>query len=60
MNIVILAKLKLQSMNYISLPDKASHKLRCDAIGFVTVYVFDVTHNEIMETIFSREELHYD
>ena len=24
------------------------------------VYVCDETHDEIMETIFSREELHYD
>ena len=32
--------------------------MRGDATRLGAVYVFDDTHNEIIETIFSREELH--
>ena len=49
-----------KSINDISLPDRSSNRLRGDATMFGTIYVCDVTNNEILETIFSREELHYD
>ena len=32
--------------------------MRGDANRLGTIYVCDVTHNDIMDTIFSREELH--
>ena len=34
--------------------------MRSDAIILVDVYICDVTHDEILDTIFSRESLHYD
>ena len=34
--------------------------MRGDAIRLGDFYVCGVTHDEILETIFSREELHYD
>ena len=39
---------------------RASHKLRFDAITSGGFYDGDDIHDEILETIFSREELHYD
>ena len=60
MNTVILTKVDIKSINDVSLPAKTSNNLRGDAIRLGSVYVFSVTHNEIMETLFSREELHYN
>ena len=45
LNIVILAKLKAQSINDVSIPDIASNKFRGDAIRLGDVYVCDVTLN---------------
>ena len=60
LNTVILTKAKVQLINYVALSDRASNNLRGDVISLGAVYVCDVTHNEILETIFSREESHYD
>ena len=60
LNTVILTKVKVKSINDVALPAKASNKLRGDTMRLGYVYVFDVTHNEILETIFSREELNND
>ena len=60
LNTVILTKVKVQLINDIYLPDRASNKLRGGTIRSGAVYVCDVTHDEILETIFSREELYYD
>ena len=60
MNTTILTKLKVQSINDVTIPDRESNKLRGDEISLGTVYVFDVTYDEILDTIFSREELNYD
>ena len=49
-----------QSINDVDIPDRASNKLRVDEFRLGAVYFFDVTHDEILETIFSREELNYD
>ena len=54
LNTVILIKLKVKSITDVFLPTIASNKLRCDAIRLGAVCVFDVTHGEIMETVFSR------
>ena len=56
MNTVILTHVNVKSINYVSLPDGASNNFRGNAIKLGSVYVFDVTRDEIMETIFSREE----
>ena len=55
LNTFILTKVKVQSINDVALPDIASNKLRGDEIRLVGVYVCDVTHNKMLETIFSRE-----
>ena len=60
MNIVILTQVKVQSINEVDIPDKASNKLGGDAIILVTIYICGVTKNEILETILSREELNYN
>ena len=60
MSPVILTKLKLQSINYVYLHDRASNNIKGGVIRLGYVYVCDVTHDEILDTIFSREELHYD
>ena len=57
---MILTKVKLQSIDYANLPSGALNKFTGDAIMLCCFYVCDSTHNEIMENIFSREELHYD
>ena len=49
---VILTKLRVQSINGVSLPYIASNKLRIDSIRLVNVYVCDLTHDEILETNF--------
>ena len=51
---------KVQSIIYVSIPDRASNELKGDTIRFGSVYICVFTYNEIMETIFSREELHYN
>ena len=60
MNTVILTKVKVKLINDFNLTDRASNKLRYDAIRYGAVYVCDGTHDEILETIFSREELRND
>ena len=60
MNNVILTKVKVQPINYTAPPDRASNKFRGDAIRLGAVYICDVTHDEILETIFLRESLHSD
>ena len=60
LNNLILTKLKVKSINDVAIPDRSSNNFRGDAIRKVTVYFFDVTHDEMMETIYSWEELHYD
>ena len=55
LNTFILTKVKVQSINYVATPDRPPNKLRGDAIRLDAVYVLDVAHDEIMETIFSRE-----
>ena len=55
-----LRKNKSKSINNVALPDIASNKLRGDSVMLVAVYVCDYTHDEILEIIFSREELHFD
>ena len=54
LNISILTKLKVQSLYDVAIPDRAPNNFRGGGIRLVTVYVFDVTQNEILETIFSR------
>ena len=54
LNSVILTQVKVQPINYVSIPDKASNKLRGDAIRLGDAYIFYVTHDEIFETILSR------
>ena len=60
MNNVILTQEKLQSINDVNITVIASNKLRGYAIRLSVFYVCDYTHDEIHETIFSREELHYN
>ena len=55
MNTIILTKVNVQSLNGVFIPDRASNKLRGDSIRLGAVYIYDVTHNEILEVIFSRE-----
>ena len=55
MNIVILTKVNVISISYVDIPDRASNKLRSDAIRLGTIYVCDVTKNYIPATIFARE-----
>ena len=52
MNTVILNNVKLQSINYVDFTARASNKLRVDSISLGRFYIFDVTHDEIMETVF--------
>ena len=60
LNTVIITKLKVKSINYFTLPDRPSNKLRVDEIGLGAVYVCDITHDAILDTIFSREESRYN
>ena len=55
MNTIILTKVKIQQINDVALPDISSNKLKGDAIMLGAVYVCNVTHDEILETIFPRE-----
>ena len=60
LNTVIFTKVKLKSINDANINARASNNWRGDTIRLDDVYVFDDTHNEIIETISSWEELHYD
>ena len=54
LNIIILTQ--LQSINTVAIHTRASNKLRGYEIRLCEVYVFDKTHGEVLETIFTREE----
>ena len=54
-NNVILTKVKVQSINDVAPLYRSPNKLRGDEIRLDDVYVFDVIHNEIMDTIFAME-----
>ena len=60
LNTFILTKVRVKLINDVDNPDRASNNFRGDLIRLVNVYFCDVTHHEILETIFSREELHRD
>ena len=60
LNTAILTKVKVKSINDAALPDIALNKFRGYTIRFGAIYVLDVKHDEIMETIFSRGGLNYD
>ena len=55
MNTVILTKIKVKSINDVSLPAIASNKLRGDTIRLGAVYICDDANDEILETNFARE-----
>ena len=55
LNTGILTEVKVQSINYVAPTDIALNKLRGNEINLGDVYVSDVTHDEILETIFSRK-----
>ena len=57
LNTVILTKVKVQYINDVALPTRSSSKLRCDSIRMGAVYVCGAIHDEILEAIFSKEEL---
>ena len=56
----LFTMVKVISINDFSIPDRESSRSTGDSIRLVAVYVCDFTHGKIMETIFSRGELHYD
>ena len=60
LNTVILTKVKVQSIDYVALPTRASNKFRGDTIRLGAVYVCDDANNEILEKIFSRKELNHN
>ena len=60
LNIVILTKVRMKSINDIALPNRAQNNLRGDAIRLGDVYVCDDAPDEILGTMFSMEELKYD
>ena len=55
LNIVILTKVKVNSIKDASLPPKYPNKLRSDSIRLDAVYICDEPHDEIPEKIFSGE-----
>ena len=55
LNIFILTKVKVQSINDVALTARESNKLRGEEIRLGDAYVFDVTNNKRMETIFSMD-----
>ena len=57
MNTVILTKVKVKSINDASLTTRLSNNLMGDAFRLGGVYVCVELHDEIIETIFSWEEL---
>ena len=54
-NTVILTKVKVKSINCVAFTVRSSKQFRVDAIKWGGVSVCDVTLDEIMKTIFSRE-----
>ena len=58
--IIFLTKGKLKSTNDVALTYKSSNELRGGTIRLCAVYFCDNAHNEILVTIFAREELSYD
>ena len=52
LNTVVLTKIKVQPINDVDIHDRASNKFRGGDIRLGPVYVFDDTHDEILETIF--------
>ena len=60
LNTVILTKVKVKSINDVALPDRASYRLRGDAIRLGSVYVYDDLHDEILNIVFENEELNHD
>ena len=54
-NTVILTKVKIKSINCVAFTVRSSKQFRVDAIKWGGVSVCDVTLDEIMKTIFSRE-----
>ena len=59
LNTVILTKVKLQSINDVSLPDRDSNKLRGDAIILGAICVCDSSQDEILEKFFNRNLYYY-
>ena len=57
---MILTKVKVQSISNVNIPYRESNIFIIGTIRLGVVYVCDDIHNEIMDTIFSREELYYD
>ena len=55
MNTVILTKVRVKSINDIALPYRDSNNLRCDSIRLGAVYICDESHDEILDTVFSRK-----
>ena len=55
LNTVILTKLKVQSINDVTLPTRAPHNLRGEKIRLYAVHVCDDTKIEILENLFFRE-----
>ena len=57
LNTVILTKVKVQLVNDVNIPAIELNKLSGDTIRLGDVYIYYVTHDEIRETIFLREQL---
>ena len=50
----------MRSISDVALTAKASNYLWCHAIRLGDLYVYDESHDDIIEIIFSEEELNYD
>ena len=59
LNTVILTEVKVKSINNVAIPNKASDNWKCDTLRLGAVYFCDESNDEILETIFSKEELNY-
>ena len=57
LNTVIMTKVKLQSVNHVNITSRGINKWSGDTIRLGDVYIYYVTHDEILETIFLREYL---
>ena len=60
LNIDILSNVKVQSIINVKIYAIVSNKLSGDVIRLCVVSVCVNTNDEMLETIFSRQELHYD
>ena len=60
LNTVILNKVKVKSTNHVAFPDRAQNNWGGATIRLGAVCVCDDAHDEIIKTIFSKEELNYD